>query len=69
MFLTKVSYCFYKIHKFIKNRVEQFGASYVAFGIFGIINYPLSYFMWHDIKLQAYESLTLRLIAASYAYL
>ena len=63
MFLTKISYFFSQIHNFIKSRVEQFGAQYVALGIFGIFNYPLSYFMWHDIKPQTYESLTLRLIA------
>ena len=41
---------------------EQF----VPFGIFGIINYPLSYFMWHNIHQQQYTSLSLRLIACGF---
>ncbi len=62
--LIKIRALFTKISSFIDGRVEQFGAQYVAFGILGVVNYPLSYFMWHDIKHQAYESLGLRLVAS-----
>lgn len=41
-------------------RVELYGAQYVPFGIFGVINYPLSFLMWHHIVPQQYTSLMLR---------
>ncbi len=60
----KIYYLCNKIKRFIDKRVEDFGAQYIAFGIFGFINYPASYFMWHNINTQAYESLPLRLVAS-----
>lgn len=47
----------------IRQHVDDTGAQYIAFGIFGILNYPLSYFMWHDVIQQAYNPFSFRLIA------
>ena len=48
----------------IDKKVNDFGAQYVAFGIFGVINYPVSHFWLQEVTTQEYRSLTLRLIAA-----
>ena len=53
-----------KIQEFCSDRVEKFGAPYFAFAIFGIINYPLAYFIRVYVQQQPeLESLTLRAIA------
>lgn len=46
-----------------KKKTDEIEPQYIAFGIFGIINYPLSYFMWHDVIPQLYNPFSLRLIA------
>lgn len=48
----------------IEKRVEEFGAQYTAFGLFGIINYPLFYIVWKYYGQTGYENFPLRLIAA-----
>ncbi len=51
-----------KFLEFLDTRVERFGgAQYKTFGVFGIINYPLGYFMLH--LLGAEESIFARLTA------
>lgn len=52
-----------KILSWLEQRVESSGAQYIAFGIFGIINYPLSYFMWRDVIPQIFNPFSLRLVA------
>lgn len=47
----------------IEKRTEEFGAQYIAFGIFGILNYPLFYLIWIFYSNKSYESFTLRLSA------
>lgn len=47
-----------------KKHVDATGAQYLAFGIFGFINYPGSYFFWHEVVVQEYNPLSLRVIAA-----
>ncbi|WP_010302142.1 sensor histidine kinase [Candidatus Odyssella thessalonicensis] len=52
-----------KFLKFLNRRVEGFGgAQYKTFGIFGVINYPLGYYILH--LLGADESVIARLCAA-----
>lgn len=51
------------LNAIIRDRVEQSGMPYLIFGIFGIINYPASYFYWHYVHSNAYDNLTFRLIA------
>jgi signal transduction histidine kinase len=48
----------------VENRVNNFGAQYIPFGIFGLINYPVFYLVWKHYNFQAYENLWLRLFAA-----
>lgn len=48
----------------LQNQVDATGAQYLAFGIFGLINYPGSYFFWHSVIRQEYNPLSFRLIAA-----
>ncbi|MCD6040028.1 MAG: histidine kinase [Gammaproteobacteria bacterium] len=52
-----------KIKLNIDRRVENFGAQYIAFGIFGILNYPIYYAIWSYGAKQTYESLLLRATA------
>lgn len=54
----------YNFINWFKVRVDNFGVQYLAYGWFGVINFPFSYFMWTYIAPQPYESLSLRLIAA-----
>jgi len=53
-----------KVFAKINSRVNDVGTQYVAFGIFGVINYPVSHFWLQEVTTQEYRSLTLRLIAA-----
>ena len=55
---------FKKIVYQINQHAEKTGNPYIAFGIFGVITYPLYYFIWAYTNTQGYENLTLRLIAA-----
>jgi signal transduction histidine kinase len=53
------------LNSFLQKRIEKHGAPYRSFGLFGLINYPLSYlFYLYGPTPGAYESLTLRLIAS-----
>lgn len=45
----------------INDRVTNFGNQYLAFGVFGVINYPLFYIIWLAYSSKAYENFTLRL--------
>lgn len=54
-----------KIEQFCRQRVDEFGAQYVVFGIFGIINYPVSYFIWQSAIPQIYNPLSLRILATA----
>jgi len=47
----------------IEKRVELFGAQYIAFGVFGILNYPIFYLIWFYYNTESYESLFLRSLA------
>ncbi len=51
------------IKKFIDKKVNEMGAQYTAFGIFGVLNYPIFYFIWTNVSQQTYTNLFLRLIA------
>lgn len=50
------------LQKVVAKRVEMYGAQYVPFGIFGVINYPLSFVMWQSITPQNYTSFIIRMI-------
>lgn len=52
-----------KIIKWFDERVDSFGVQYLAFGCFGLINFPFSYFMWTEVVRQTYDNLILRIIA------
>ncbi len=55
-----------KLRKFayiLNIKAESEERQAILFGIFGIINFPTFYFVWHDLSPQRYDSLTLRLIA------
>lgn len=54
---------FNKIARFSKKRVDQFGAQYGTFGLFGLINYPFSFLVLYYLESQENESLWLRLVA------
>lgn len=47
----------------MQKSVEGFCPQYVAFSIFGMINYPVYYVIWRYFALQGYDSFLLRLIA------
>ncbi len=49
-----------RFRQVIERRVEDFGAPYIAFGIFGILNYPIFYFIWIAYDRNGYESLAIR---------
>ncbi|MDF1760533.1 MAG: response regulator [Coxiellaceae bacterium] len=54
----------FKMLLYVKNeisrRVEAYGGQYIAFGIFGAINYPTFYLVWFYLSQQSYESVILR---------
>jgi two-component system CAI-1 autoinducer sensor kinase/phosphatase CqsS len=53
-------------HKFlsaIEKGAKDSEAQMIAFGIFGVLNYPIFYFIWSIISRQPYESVGLRLLA------
>ncbi|MBI5448547.1 MAG: HAMP domain-containing histidine kinase [Gammaproteobacteria bacterium] len=54
---------FYYLKKIIDKRVEEYGAQYTIFGIFGVINYPVFYFFWKCFSPQSYGSFLLRATA------
>ncbi len=54
-----------KLALYLNNRVKLTGAQYITFAIFAIINYPGSYFFWHNVMIQEYNPLSLRLVAAA----
>ena len=61
--IKKLGYLAKKINGHISVKVEDFGAQYVIFGIFGLLNYPLYYIIWKFFSSQSYESLPLRIVA------
>ena len=54
---------FNKLQVIISRRVEKNGAQYTAFGLFGLFNYPIFYFIWIYFSKQPYSSVILRIIA------
>ena len=46
----------------LSRKIEETGAQYTAYGIFGIFNFPIYYLIWLYLAPQTYESLFLRLI-------
>lgn len=54
-----------KITNFLDKRTADFGAQYKSFGIFGVINYPLCYFILYYVGSQTNEDLAIRLIATA----
>lgn len=67
---SSIRYIWSKIIKFpvylrniITKRVEDFGAQYIAFGIFGVLNYPIFYLIWVYYNSRTYENLGLRVTA------
>lgn len=61
---TKKLCCFAKkLNRYISVKVEDFGAQYEIFGIFGLLNYPLYYIVWRFFSFQSYENLSLRVVA------
>lgn len=53
-----------KLLLWLNQRIDKIGAQYIAFGIFGVINYPGSYIFWRNVLPPTYNPLSLRLIAA-----
>ncbi len=45
-------------------RLEESGSPIVAFGLFGLFNYPIFYWVWRYLDPQLYTNLTLRIVAA-----
>lgn len=67
-FLTFFEYVSQKINKFIialNIKAEGESKQTLLFGIFGLVNFPTFYFVWHDLSPQRYDSLTLRLVATA----
>lgn len=60
---TVITPTFHKFKKIIDQRVEDYGAPYIAFGVFGIINYPVFYFVWRYVYIQSYSSFLMRAVA------
>lgn len=56
---------FYKIKSIIDNKVRENGAQCTAFGLFGVFNYPIYYFIWLYFSKQPYSNLWLRIIATA----
>lgn len=54
---------FKQLNASITARIKQSGMPSLAFGIFGLLNYPLSFFYWNYVNVQSYVSLELRLVA------
>lgn len=61
--IKKLCYLAKELNGYISVKVEDFGAQYEIFGIFGLLNYPLYYIVWKFFSSQSYESLSLRIIA------
>lgn len=61
--VNKILKFFLYLRTIIEKKVEDFGAQYIAFGIFGILNYPIFYLIWVYYNSKTYESLWLRLTA------
>ncbi len=59
-YFTQMAYKFFAI---LNIRTEGEVKQAILFGIFGVINFPTFYFVWHDLSPQRYDSLTLRLVA------
>ncbi|MCC2646445.1 MAG: hypothetical protein K0R02_510 [Rickettsiaceae bacterium] len=55
---------FDRLVDFSASRVELHGAYYVAFGVFGTINYIIPYFVWTHETINDYLTLILRIIAS-----
>ena len=56
---------FDSIIKFSDRHFEESSPAVIAFSIFGLINYPLFFFYWHDFVPQLQAGFTLRLIATT----
>lgn len=54
-----------KFLNFLDKRTNAFGAQYRSFGIFGLINYPICYFILYYIGSQSHEDLAARLVATA----
>jgi signal transduction histidine kinase len=52
-----------KVIDWLNKQVLRTGAPYMAFGIFGILNYPSSFFIWHDVIPQTFNPPSFRIIA------
>lgn len=52
-----------KLQNAFNNRVNDFQPAYTAFGIFGVLNYPIFYFIWITYSTQSYESCSIRVTA------
>lgn len=61
--LLRLSQFFETLSNNLERRVKNFGAQYIAFGMFGILNYPIFYLIWIFYNKKSYESLALRLVA------
>lgn len=51
-----------KLLKILTKRVELYGAQCFPFGVFGVINYPMSFLFWHQISPDNYTNLIFRLL-------
>ncbi len=54
---------FSQLKGLIDNKVQENGAQYTAFALFGIFNYPVYYFIWIYLSKQPYSNLWLRIVA------
>lgn len=54
---------FRKILSFLDTHFEESQSPVIAFGIFGLINYPLFYLYWRDITPQEFNNMMFRLVA------
>lgn len=54
-----------RINSFISSHAQKYNYPYQLFGIFGVITYPLFYFLWGGINLSDHLNLVLRIIAVA----
>lgn len=52
-----------KVLQLLKGRIELIQPPVVAFGLFGLVNYPLFFLYWHSLAPQQYTNAILRLVA------
>jgi two-component system CAI-1 autoinducer sensor kinase/phosphatase CqsS len=53
------------VYRSFERSVQYSGPRFAAVGVFGVIGFPLYYWVWHDLFPQPYENLPMRLIGSA----